>query len=67
MACHNIGWVSGACMCYGSLDFVVTVEGDLERAPAPVLPSLAMGLDAIVETLEGLWLCPCESHALEHG
>jgi hypothetical protein len=35
MASHGISWVLGAHMCYGSLDFVVTTEGELVRALAP--------------------------------
>jgi hypothetical protein len=44
-------------MRFGSLDFIVTV----------VLPLPFMDLDMVIETLEGLQLCPSESHALEHG
>jgi hypothetical protein len=57
MACHDIGWVLSAHMRFGSLDFIVTV----------VLPFPIMDLDMVIETLEGLRLCPSESHALEHG
>jgi hypothetical protein len=44
MACHDIGWVLGARVRFGSLDLAVTAEGDLERAPALVPPSPATGL-----------------------
>jgi hypothetical protein len=54
-------------MCFGSLNFVVTTEGDLERALALVPPSPTTGLDTVVETLEGLRLHPSESRTLEHG
>jgi hypothetical protein len=54
-------------MRFGSLDFVITVEEDMERAPVAVPPSPAMGLDMVVETLEGLWLRLSKSRALEHG
>jgi hypothetical protein len=67
MACHDISWVPGTRIRFGSLDFIVTAEGDLERALTPVLPSPATGLDTVIETLEGLRLRPSESHALEHG
>jgi hypothetical protein len=29
MASHDIDWTPGAHMCFGSLDFVVTMEGEL--------------------------------------
>ena len=32
MANHNVSWVLGAHVCFGSLDFILTVEGKLERA-----------------------------------
>lgn len=67
MACHDIGWVLSARMCFRSLDFVVTTEGDLEEAPALVLPSPATSLDMVVEALEGLQLHPSESGASEYG
>jgi hypothetical protein len=63
MACHDVGWVLGVRMCFGSLDFIITIEGDLERAPilAQLLP--VADLNVIFETLEGLRLHPPESRA----
>jgi hypothetical protein len=48
---HRLG------MRFGSLDFIVTM----------VLPLPVMDLDTVIKTLEGLRLCPSESHVLEHG
>ena len=50
-------------MRFGSLDFFVTVEGELARAPAPINPFHSIGLDVIVETLEELQLHAPEPHA----
>jgi hypothetical protein len=42
MASHDIDWTSGAHVRFGSLDFIVTTEGELARAPTPrLLPYLA--------------------------
>jgi hypothetical protein len=54
-------------MHFGTLDFVIITEEDLEQAPAPISPLPAMGLDTIIETLEGLRLHPSESRTMEHG
>jgi hypothetical protein len=44
MASHDIDWTPGAHVCFGSLDFIITTEGELARAPAAQTP-LAIGLD----------------------
>ena len=43
-------------MHFGNLDFIVTTEGELVRAPIVVQPLHSAGLDVIVEVLEELQL-----------
>jgi hypothetical protein len=31
MASHVVSWVLGASMCFGTLDFIITIEGVLVR------------------------------------
>ena len=50
-------------MRFGDLDFIVTVEGELEMAPATVRPLHSAGLDAITEALEELQLNAPEARA----
>ena len=47
MASRGISWVLGAHVCFVNLDFIITVEGELVRAPAAVQPLHSAGLDAI--------------------
>ena len=54
MASHNLRWVLGAHVCFGDLDFIVTMEGELVMAPAVVRPLHSTGLNAIAEALEEL-------------
>ena len=56
MASHGVSWVQSAHVCFGSLDFIITMEGELAQAPAAVQPLHSAGLDAIVEALEELEL-----------
>jgi len=56
MASHGVSWVLGTDMRFGSLDFIVTMEGELARAPAPVQLLRSTSLDAIVKALEKLQL-----------
>ena len=44
MANHNISWVLGAHVRFGSLDFIITVEGELVRAQTAIqsLPSIVL-------------------------
>jgi hypothetical protein len=35
MASHDIDWTLGAHVCFRSLDFIITTEGELARATAP--------------------------------
>jgi hypothetical protein len=51
MASHSISWISGVHVCFRTLDFVITTEGELVRALAPTKPPLTTGLDAIDEAL----------------
>ena len=41
-------------MRFGSLDFIITMEGELAQAPAAIQPLHSIGLNAIVEELEEL-------------
>ena len=60
MASHDISWAPGTHMCFGDLDFIITMEGELARAPVIIQPLRSAGLDVIAEALKELWL-----HALE--
>ena len=60
MASHGVSWVSGMHVRFGSLDFFVTVEGELAWAPTLVQLLRSTSLDATVEALKELRL-----HALE--
>ena len=62
MASHNISWVPSAHVRFGNLDFTVTMEGELVRAPIVVQPLHSTGLDTIAEALEELWLHALEAH-----
>jgi hypothetical protein len=37
MASHDIEWALGATICLRSLDFIINNEGELVRAPLPVI------------------------------
>ena len=54
MASHGVSWVLGAHVCFGNLDFIVMMEGELVQALATVQPLYSTGLDAIAEALEEL-------------
>ena len=56
MASHSVSCILKAHVRFGSLDFIVTTEGELAQAPAAVQPLHPAGLDAIVEALEELQL-----------
>ena len=47
MASYGVSWVPGMHMHFGNLDFIVTMEGGLARAPTAVQPLHPAGLDAI--------------------
>ena len=49
-------------MRFGNLDFIVMTGGELVQAPLTVQPLHSVGLDAIVEALEELWLHAPEAH-----
>jgi hypothetical protein len=55
MAKHDIDWTPSAHVCFRSLDFIVTTEGELARALTPQTPP-ATGLDTIAGALEELRL-----------
>ena len=42
---HNISWVLGAHVRFGSLDFIITVGGELVRAHAAIQSLPSIGLD----------------------
>jgi hypothetical protein len=65
MASHDIDWPPGVHVCFGSLDFIITMEGKLVQAIAPVQSPLPTGLNAIVEALEELQLNALKARALE--
>ena len=50
-------------MRFGNLDFIVTMEGELVRAPVIVQPLHSVGLDAIAKALEELQLHTPKAHA----
>jgi hypothetical protein len=54
MASHGINWTLGAHVRFGSLDFIITMEGKLVQALAPIQPPPPTSLNAIVEALEEL-------------
>ena len=54
MANHNVSWVLGMHVCFGDLDFIGTMEGELARAPAAAKPLRSTSLNAITEALEEL-------------
>ena len=56
MASHSVSWVPDIHVCFRNLDFIVTTEGELVRAPVVVQPLNSAGLDAIAEALEELQL-----------
>ena len=55
------------CVRFGDLDFIVTAEGQLARAPIVVQPLHSACLDTITEALEELRLRTLEAHALGSG
>jgi hypothetical protein len=48
-------------MRFGSLDFFVTMEEELARAPAPIRPLHSAGIDIVIEALEELQLRALEA------
>jgi hypothetical protein len=52
-------------MRFGSLDFIVAMEGGLELVHVPVRPPLTTNLDPVVEAFEGLWLSTPKDRASE--
>ena len=56
MASHDITWVPGAHVRFEDLDFIITIEGELARAPIIIQPLHSASLNAITEALEELQL-----------
>ena len=67
MASHGISWVPGAHVRFWDLDFIVTAEGELARAPVVVPPLHFASLDSINEALEELRLRAPEACAPGSG
>ena len=65
MASHNVSWVLGTHVSVENLDFIVTMEGELVRAPVIVQPLHSASLDTITEALEELQLHAPEAHTPE--
>ena len=51
MANHAGAWAPGALVCFGSLDFIITLGGGLERIQAPTRSG---GVNTVTNTLQGL-------------
>ena len=62
MANHNVSWVPGAHVRFGSLDFIITVGGELVRAHAAIqsLPSTVLNDKRLGRQL-GISLAPRQS------
>ena len=63
IASHDISWVLGAHVCFGSLDFIITVGGELALAHAAIQPLPSIGLDTVNEVVEELQLNASRAHA----
>ena len=53
MASHGVSWVPGMHVCFGNLDFIITMEGGLAQAHAADQPLHFVGLN-MTEGLEEL-------------
>jgi hypothetical protein len=67
MVIRDIGWVPGVHVCFGSLHFITTNEGDLVWTTAPVPPPRAVNLNVVIETFGGLRLHPFGIHTPRRG
>ena len=65
MANLNVSLVPGAHVRFGSLDFIITMEEELEQAPAITRLLHSTSLDVINETFEELRLQVPEARAPE--
>jgi hypothetical protein len=65
MASHGVSQTLSAHACSKNLDFLITTEGRLARAPTPTQPPCFASLDAMVDALEKLQLHALEAHAPE--
>ena len=63
MASHGVSWVLRVHVCFGNLDFIITMEGQLAQAPTAVQPLHSTGLDVIAKALEELQLHSPKAHA----
>ena len=67
MASHDISWIPSTHVCFGDLDFIVMMEGELAWAPVVVQPLHSTGLDMIAKALEELRLHASEACAPGSG
>jgi hypothetical protein len=51
MASHDINWTLGPHVHFRSLDFIITMEGEMVQALVPIQTPSPTGLDAIIEAL----------------
>ena len=67
MANHNVSWVPGAHVHFRSLDFVITVGGELVRAQTAIqsLPSIVLDHNKCGHQL-GISLGPQQSRENQH-
>ena len=63
MTNHGASWVLGMHMCFGSLVFIASMEGELVWASSPATPRQAVSLDKVIETLGELRLYTPEARA----
>jgi hypothetical protein len=62
---HAIGWAPGALMCFGSLDFIITIGGALENIHVPVRPAHTTNLDPVIKAFKGMRLHALKDRASE--
>jgi hypothetical protein len=56
MANHTGGWALGTLVRFGSLDFIITMEGGMEQVHVSIPPLHTINLDSVIEALEELQL-----------
>jgi len=54
MASHGVSWVLGTHVCFGKLDFIISMEGELTQVLVAIQTLHSTCLDAIVKALEEL-------------
>ena len=61
MASHDVSWVLSVHARFGILDFIITTEGELAWAPAPIQLIRSTNLNTTVKALEKLQLRTLEA------